>query len=96
MSDITVEHRSDRRRYEAMLDGEVAGYISYELGEGVIDLQHTVVDQSYEGRGVGSTLVRATLDDIRTQGERKVIPTCPFIKAWLSKHPDYEDLRAAS
>lgn len=94
MSDVTVEHRPDDQRYEAMIGGDVAGYVSYEFGDGVIDLQHTVVDDSFGGRGVGGTLVRSVLDDVRDQGERKVIPTCPFIKSWIGKHPEYADLRA--
>lgn len=94
MTDVTVEHRPDHLRYEAMIGEDVAGYVSYELGDGVIDLQHTVVDDSFGGRGVGGTLVRSVLDDVRSQGERRVIPTCPFVKSWIGKHPEYADLRA--
>lgn len=94
MSDVTVEHRPDAQRYEAVLEGEVAGHISYELEDGVIDLQHTIVDDKFGGRGVGGTLVSGTVDQIRAQGGLKVIPTCPFIAKWFDRHPEYAELRA--
>lgn len=95
MSDVTVEHCPDSKRYEAMLDGEVAGYISYELGDGVIDLQHTIVDDKFGGRGVGGALASGTINQIRDQGDLKIIPTCPFIKKWFARHPDYAGLLAS-
>lgn len=94
MSDVTVQHRPDNQRFEAMLDGEVAGYISYEMGDGVIDLQHTIVDDKFGGRGVGGALAKGTIDQIRDQSGLKVIPTCPFLAKWFDKNPEYSDLRA--
>lgn len=94
MSDVTVQHRPDNQRFEAMLDGEVAGYISYEMGDGVIDLQHTIVDDKFGGRGVGGALAKGTIDQIRDQGGLRVIPTCPFLAKWFDKNPEYSDLRA--
>ena len=42
--------------------------------------------------GVGSTLAREALDDVRRDGSRKVLPLCPFIKGWIAHHEDYQDL----
>lgn len=53
---------------------------------------HTEVDPAFAGKGVGGALARLALDDVRTQGSRKVLPLCPFIKAWIGKHPDYVPL----
>ena len=53
---------------------------------------HTVVDDKYEGEGVGSTLARGALDDVRRDGELEVVVECPFIKEWISRHSDYEHL----
>lgn len=58
---------------------------------GLVVMSHTAVDGSFEGQGVGSALARAALDDLREQGVR-VLPTCPFIKAWIDHHPEYRDL----
>jgi len=52
---------------------------------------HTVVDPAYEGKGVGSALARAALDEVRGT-KRKVLPLCPFIKGWIERHREYVDL----
>lgn len=44
-----------------------------------------------EGLGIGGRLVREALDDVRAQG-LQVLPICPFVQAWLARHPDYADL----
>jgi predicted GNAT family acetyltransferase len=43
------------------------------------------------GKGIGSKLIRGALDQVRDDG-LKVIPQCPFVKAFIEKHPDYQDL----
>ncbi len=92
MSDVEVSNNADRKRYEAYLDGELAGYAEYMLTNELITFTHTEVGPEFEGRGVGSALVRGALDDVRAAGERKVLPLCPFVKGWMAKHPDYQDL----
>lgn len=88
-----VVDRPERRRYEIDIDGVVA-FVEYEPGDGLVTATHTVVPESLGGRGVGSTLVRGMLDDLRARGLR-VVPRCPFVAAWIGKHPDYADLAAA-
>jgi 4-aminobutyrate aminotransferase len=83
-------------RYEArMADGRTAGFAAYKRSPdaGVITFTHTEVDDAFEGQGIGSTLVRAALDRSREAG-LKVRPVCPFVDAWISRHPDYQDLLA--
>ena len=92
MSDVSVSLHENRCRYQAEVDDAVAGFAEYQLAEGLIVFTHTEVDPAYEGRGVGSALARFALDDVRAAGDRKVIATCPFIKAWIQKHPDYLSL----
>lgn len=89
MADVTVTNNPDENRYEARLDGELAGFAEYKLTDDLIVFTHTEVDEAYEGKGVGGALARFALDDVREQGTRKVMPLCPFIKAWIGKHPDY-------
>jgi predicted GNAT family acetyltransferase len=87
----TLRDNTEHHRYEMDVDGVTAS-IHYRMTEpGVIDLVHTVVPDALAGRGVGSTLVRAVLDDVRRRG-LKVIPTCPFVRGFLGKHPEYGDL----
>lgn len=96
MSDpaVTVVQNSDRHRFEALVDGKVAGFITYRSTDEAVDLQHTVVKPDYEGQGVGSLLVRTTLEQIQEAG-KQVIPTCPFVRAYLERHPEWESLRAS-
>ncbi|MCA9833956.1 MAG: N-acetyltransferase [Thermomicrobiales bacterium] len=94
MSEITVTRNESDSRFEARRDGELLGYISYEVEGDVIDLPHTKVFPEYEGQGVGSALVRQTLDQIRAIGDLRVKPTCPFIDIWIKRHKDYHDLVA--
>ncbi len=89
---VTVQDDRTRSRYVASDDsGVVAGFVEYLCRDGEIELVHTEVDDAFEGRGVAGTLVRATLDDVRTAGLR-VVATCPYVKAWIERHPDYQDL----
>jgi predicted GNAT family acetyltransferase len=80
------------QRYEARVDGELAGSAYYDTADDLIVFTHTEVDDAYEGHGVGSALARFALDDVRADGRRRVIPRCPFIKGWIDRHPDYRDL----
>ena len=95
MSDTTVTNNAEQSRFEATKDGELAGFIQYVARDGgVLDLTHTEVDDAFEGQGVGSALVRGTLDQIRADGN-KVVATCPFVKGYIGKHDEYADLLAA-
>ena len=80
-----------REGTDAAID-HLAGFADYMLTDGLITFTHTEIDPAYEGQGLGSQLVRAALDDVRTTGERTVLPLCPFVKAWIQRHPDYMDL----
>ena len=78
-------------QYEVELNGTPAGLIRFTRDDDVITLVHTEVDPQFEGQGVGSALIQRALDDIRGRGER-VVPLCPFVAAYIEKHPEYADL----
>ena len=92
MADVEVTNNEAEKRYEARVDGELAGSAYYDTADDLIVFTHTEVDESYEGHGVGSALARFALDDVRADGRRRVIARCPFIKGWIDRHPDYKDL----
>jgi hypothetical protein len=92
MADVVTRNNPEQHRYVAELDGEVAGFAEYQLTDELVVFTHTEVDEKFEGKGVGSTLARFALDDVRAEGTRKVLPLCPFVKGWIGKHPDYQDL----
>ena len=88
---VEVRENPDEQRYEAWLDGELAGFTVYRQRPGLVAFMHTEVDDAFEGRGVGSSLVRGALDDVRRRG-LEVLPFCPFVNAYLEKHREYADL----
>lgn len=92
MPDVAVTNNPDRSRYEAHLDGKLAGFAEYQLTERVIVFTHTEVDDAFAGMGVGGALVRGALDDVRASGTRRVKPVCEFVRAWIDKHPAHADL----
>jgi predicted GNAT family acetyltransferase len=80
-------------RYELRVDGALAGEIRYRLEPGVVELVHTDIDPRFEGRGLGARLVQGALDDLRVRG-LALVPVCPFVAAYLARHPEYADLVA--
>jgi len=81
----------ERSRYEVTVDGAPAGFAQYREVGGVRVFTHTEVSDAYEGQGVGSTLARAALDDVRATGGR-LVALCPFIARHIERHPDDADL----
>jgi predicted GNAT family acetyltransferase len=91
---VTVTDRPNELRYEIEVDGEVAGFLMYRREPDVLELVHTDVDPKWEGQGVGAALVKGALDDVRAR-DLKVRPYCPFVAAYIKRHPEYEDVVAA-
>ncbi|NQX27411.1 N-acetyltransferase [Microbacteriaceae bacterium VKM Ac-2854] len=86
-SPAIVTDVSDRSRFEITVDGVLAGYAVYvRSGERVV-FTHTVVGEEWGGQGLGSILAREALASVAAVGGI-VVPRCPFIAAYLRKHPD--------
>jgi predicted GNAT family acetyltransferase len=88
MTDI-VNNKAESR-YELAIEGQIAATY-YSLADGIITFVHTEVPPELGGRGIASKLIRSALDQVRADGFR-VIAQCPFVKAFIEKHPDYQDL----
>jgi uncharacterized protein len=91
VSDVEVADNPEERRYEALVDGEVAGASYYRDENGVRVVSHTEVADGFKGQGVGGRLVAGALDDIRARGLR-VRPVCAFTASYIERHPEYADL----
>ena len=89
----TVVANDAKGRYEIVVDGEVAGFTQFHLKGDVAVFPHTEISEEYEGRGLATTLIRSALDDMRARG-LTIVPQCPFVRAFIEKHPEYEDLVA--
>ena len=94
MSDAVVQDNPEEARYEALVEGSVAGFIVYRRRNGLLTMIHTEVEPEWEGHGLASELVRGALDDVRAHG-LKVRPLCPFVAAYIKRHPEYLDIVAA-
>ena len=77
-------------RFELEQDGEVA-YLEYALSGDVLELIHTEVPEKLEGKGMGSQLAQNALAYAR-EHKLKVDVMCPFVQAYIAKHPEYADL----
>ena len=89
--DLVVRDSPDASRYEARSGDDLAGFTMYDQGDALFVFTHTEVDPAFEGQGIGGTLVRGALDDVRRRGAR-VEARCPFVRSWIERHPDYQDL----
>ncbi len=93
MTEPRVRRVPERSRYEIEVDGRRAGLATYVERPGVVTFVHTEIDDDLGGRGLGGVLVGAALADVRRRG-LTVRPACPFVRAWIAKHPDHLDLVA--
>ena len=88
-----VTDNATRRRYEMVVDG-VTAYVTYARKGDRLTLVHTEVPQALGGRGVGSALATAVLEDVRSRGLRVAVE-CEFLEAFIKRHPNFADLVVA-
>jgi predicted GNAT family acetyltransferase len=90
---LDVRHDPAARRFTAEVAGATA-YITYRASAGrVLDFDHTFTPPSARGSGIASQLTAHALEYARSGGY-KVIPSCPFVAAYIRRHPEFRDLLA--
>jgi predicted GNAT family acetyltransferase len=77
-------------RFEIHTDEGLA-VLQYALADGRLQLMHTEVPEALEGHGYGGALARFALESARSR-RLGVVPLCPFVRAYLERHPEYADL----
>jgi hypothetical protein len=82
-----VRENEAARRFE-LASGDAVAFIEYRRDGDAVDLVHTEVPQALEGKGIGSALVRGTLERLRAEGAR-VVPSCSFVARYIERHPEY-------
>jgi predicted GNAT family acetyltransferase len=85
-----VVHNATARRFEVTIEGRTA-YSKYLLAGNKMVIEHTEVPVELEGRGIAGRIVRTELDYARAQ-KLVVLALCPYAKAFIGKHPEYQDL----
>ena len=88
---VVVRPNDAQLRYELVVDGHLAGFARYVRRGGRMIFVHTEVDPAYGGRGLGTVLARGALDAARAEGV-PIVPLCPFIAAFVERHPEYQDI----
>lgn len=88
-----VQHDPASHRFSAAVEGGEAELAYERRGESVAFV-HTFVPEASRGQDVGSALVEAGLAWARGE-ELSVIPSCPFVKAYMEDHPETQDLLAS-
>lgn len=90
---MDIRHDTAKQRFKTGHDDP--GFVEYrDRGDGMFELTRTEVPSQLEGKGVGSALARNALDYAR-DNDLRVVPTCPFIRSYIEKHPEYQDLVAS-
>ncbi len=89
---LEITRDEERRRFVASVDGGEAYLAWSDAGtEDTVDYVSTYVPPQARERGIGTELVLHALDDARERGWR-VIPTCPFVKDVVERHPEYAEI----
>lgn len=87
-----IRHNAAARRFEASVDDALAR-VDYQLAGGVMRIYHTEVPPALEGRGIAGAMVKAALAHARVEGLR-VEPACSYVRAYMKRHPETQDLLA--
>lgn len=90
---LQVVHNAVANRFEMDIEGKKALVNYQKRGADTYNLYHAEVPPEFEGRGFGSLLVKGVLEQIKTDG-KLFIPTCPFIAAYVRRHPEYQEFLA--
>lgn len=90
--EIKIIENTDKKRFEAEVDGRLA-FIEYIRAQQQIYLTHTEVPIALEGKGIGSSMVKQVLQQIKTEG-LELVPLCPFVAVYIKRHPEWNEILA--
>lgn len=91
--DVKREDGATGGRYLVTIEGHTAEMTYSKAGATRIIIDHTGVPDALRGRGAGQAMVKRAVEDARAAGI-KIIPLCPFAKAQIGKHPEWQDVLA--
>lgn len=86
---LEIHNDESARKFYAVIDGQEAVIEYAKMGD-TYNLAHTHVPEEMRGKGIGEQLVRGALDQIRKEGA-KFLPSCPFVQAFIRRHPEYRE-----
>ena len=92
MSDIDIQLDEDDSRFHALVDGHYC-VLDFTRQDDIVSMNHVGVPDPVGGRGIAGQLTRHALDWADARG-LKVRARCPYVAAWIKRHPEYERLLA--
>jgi predicted GNAT family acetyltransferase len=78
-------------RILSQIEGQEAGYVEYQVAHGVMDIQHTIVRPEFGGKGIGSDLIRQSVELAKEKGW-KIQPSCSFAYGYFQRHPELQSM----
>ena len=85
-----VVNNPEKYRFE-VVSGSLVSKLEYRMGRNSIALVHTEVPEELSGQGIGSSLVVAALQYAK-DNDLTVLPYCPFVAAYIERHPEWNDI----
>ena len=79
-----INHDRDKKIIRLYIDSVDVGYLTYEIFEGSVDIQHTVISQEHRGKGYGKVLVDFAIDVAESCG-LTVTATCSYADQILNE-----------
>ena len=94
MTDSTpnVVHEPAAHRYAIFIGNEEVGHLEYSQMVNEIHFTHTFVNPAHQGKNLAAILTKFALDDVRAEGQHKVVPVCSYTVRYMEKHPETQDL----
>ncbi|MBC7449361.1 MAG: N-acetyltransferase [Hymenobacteraceae bacterium] len=92
---MDVKHTATEQAFTVSVDGHDGELTYARPADGVVDFQHTWVDEALRGRHVGDALAEAALEFAKKEGLR-IRTSCSFVAAYVKRHPEWEQLRDAA
>ncbi len=92
MNDNEIKMELDAGRFSMVVEGETC-VLEFARSDEVVSMNSVRVPDAVGGRGLAGQLTRHALDWSRAEN-LKVKPVCPYVKAWIQRHPEYQDLLA--
>ncbi len=87
METLTITNDEKQQQFNVTVDGGLT-YLQYRFYKNDIALMHTFVPDTLGGRGIASALAKFAFDYAKEKNQR-VMVYCPFVAAFLKKHPEY-------
>lgn len=89
----SIEHRLESHAFITIVDGKesLLRYRVVGTDGKTLEYYHTFVPPELRGRHIAQEIVKYALDFAK-ENHLHIIPSCPYVKAYIDQHPEYEDL----